>query len=123
MRPIIDGSPRPATADLPASRFAIDRQGAFPPPLRWQSRRIHPSARRVALDRSTGGFPAPLFAGKAGEFTPPRVASRGSIDRGLSRPLSAGKAGEFTPTRVASRGSIDRAAGHTLGADVRITVL
>jgi hypothetical protein len=40
-----------ASHDDPTLGFgtrAVDREGAFPPPLSRQSRDIHPSARRVA---------------------------------------------------------------------------
>jgi hypothetical protein len=71
------------------NRPFIDRKGTCPSPLARPSRAIHPTARRVAripqrivsksanLRRSTRNLPVPL-PGLAEQFTPPRVASRGS---------------------------------------------
>src|SRR5262245_15707177 len=46
-----------------------------------------------------------------------QISPHRSITRGLSRPLSAGRAGGFTAPRVASRGSISSVASGSPGDD------
>jgi methylated-DNA-protein-cysteine methyltransferase-like protein len=101
---------------------ALDRYGWLPGdgsrrPRSATARTTAGSGRGASIER---GLSRPLLPGKAGQFTPPRVASRGPAPGNSARIAPGrGRPAPGTPVRIAPGGAASAIAGSGRGASPR----